>query len=490
MSISRKLTLSLTAIVALVLALSYSSLHSVAALGGMFDTAANVAARKMDLAAQLRAGFQEMLDHAKKTQLAHAIHNLEQPGTAGKAGGSCSACHAVSAPETDRREFEASAAQLEQRVAEVRPLIADAKGRAALNLVQGGVRNWVTLYRDYMQKADARFDEAHAIITDQMLPVLAEIDQATTLLGDQQKAFFAESNDEARKTAGRQRLTAFALIGLGAVLMAGVVFVLRGACHRLMGMARELGEQASQVAGAAKLVSTSSQALAEGATEQAASLEQVSSSTREINSTAQQNAGNATKSSEVSSEVSRSLGDANRRLEELMTAMQEIEASSGKVAKILKVIDGIAFQTNILALNAAVEAARAGEAGLGFAVVADEVRSLAQRSAQAARETAEFIDASISASQNGMARLSGVTAAFRSLGSGADTVTHLAGEVRSGSLDQARRVEDIAQSIQQMQDVTGKESGSAQESARTGEELTRQAEGLREIVQRLAGIVG
>jgi methyl-accepting chemotaxis protein len=266
--------------------------------------------------------------------------------------------------------------------------------------------------------------------------------------------------------------------------------VLRHAYRGLLQMAGELNGQSSHVAAAAESVSTSSLAAAKGASEQVASLEHVSSSSQEINATVRHNVDNATKSAEVSSQVSSSLIDANRRIEELMSAMREIEASSNKVAKIIKAIDEIAFQTNILALNAAVEAARAGETGLGFAVVADEVRNLAQRSAQAAKETTEFIEASLAASHNGMSRLSGVTEAFRTLSASADTVTHLAGEVRSGSLDQAQRVEEIAQNIRQMREVTQNESGSAEETARTGEELALQAGNLREIVQRLVAIVG
>ena len=170
--------------------------------------------------------------------------------------------------------------------------------------------------------------------------------------------------------------------------------------------------------------------------------------------------------------------------------MTEINASSEKVSKIIKVIDEIAFQTNILALNAAVEAARAGEAGMGFAVVADEVRNLSQRCAQAARDTASLIEESIAKSHDGMSKLDQVAGAIRSITESAAKVKTLVDEVSLGSQEQARGIEQIAKAIGQMEQVTQKNAANAEQSASASEELSGQAETMKGVAGQLQALVG
>jgi methyl-accepting chemotaxis protein/methyl-accepting chemotaxis protein-1 (serine sensor receptor) len=170
--------------------------------------------------------------------------------------------------------------------------------------------------------------------------------------------------------------------------------------------------------------------------------------------------------------------------------MTEINASSDKISKIIKVIDEIAFQTNILALNAAVEAARAGEAGMGFAVVADEVRNLAQRCAQAAKDTAGLIEESIAKSNDGKTKLDQVATAVGSITDVANKVKTLVDEVKLGSEEQARGIEQVAKAITQMEKVTQTTAANAEESASASEELSAQSDTLRAIVARLNGMVG
>lgn len=169
--------------------------------------------------------------------------------------------------------------------------------------------------------------------------------------------------------------------------------------------------------------------------------------------------------------------------------MHDIDAGSDKIIRIIKVIDEIAFQTNILALNAAVEAARAGEAGMGFAVVADEVRNLAQRCSTAAKETAVLIDESVSNSKMGGTMIERVAGAVGGITTRTARIKALVDEVHMGSQEQAKGIVQVSKAIEQMQQVTQRTATTAEESAFASEEISAQAESMRSLVRRLENLV-
>jgi methyl-accepting chemotaxis protein len=238
-------------------------------------------------------------------------------------------------------------------------------------------------------------------------------------------------------------------------------------------------------------VAASSQQLSRGATAQAAALEETSASMEEMASMTRQNAENSHEAAVQVAETERLVSSANQALQDLVATMSAIQASSERVTRIIRTIDQIAFQTNILALNAAVEAARAGEAGMGFAVVAEEVRSLAQRSSQAARDTAQLIEESAASAQAGGARVDAVVASMGAITESSVRVRGLVDQVSQASRQQAQGADQVTKALTQMETVTQTTAATAEESAATSEELNAQAEqslGNLAELEALAGI--
>jgi methyl-accepting chemotaxis protein/methyl-accepting chemotaxis protein-1 (serine sensor receptor) len=230
--------------------------------------------------------------------------------------------------------------------------------------------------------------------------------------------------------------------------------------------------------------------LAQGATEQASSLESTSSSMEEVSSMTRRTAENTEQAARVVSDVHGRVHASHQALDEMVRSMQAIGDSSQQVSKIIKTIDEIAFQTNILALNAAVEAARAGDAGMGFAVVADEVRNLAQRSAQAAKDTAALIEASIERAQLGSQKVAQVGAAIEDITQAVNTVKGLIEDVSDASRQQTQGLDQVSTSLTQMEQVTQHTAATAEESAASAEELSAQAEVTMAVVAQLQALVG
>jgi len=274
------------------------------------------------------------------------------------------------------------------------------------------------------------------------------------------------------------------LVGIGVTLL-----IVRGTGKILNRVAGALHDGANQVASAAGQVSASSQTLAEGAGEQAASLEETGSSLEEMASMTKRNSENAQKANELAKQAREAADKGAGDMQTMGGAMEAIKASSDDIAKIIKTIDEIAFQTNILALNAAVEAARAGEAGMGFAVVADEVRSLAQRSAQAAKETAGKIEGAIAKTREGVEISSKVAQTLNEIVIKVRSVDELVAEVAGASREQTQGITQINTAVGQMDKVTQGNAASAEESAAAAQELNGQAETMKSSVAELLELV-
>jgi methyl-accepting chemotaxis protein/methyl-accepting chemotaxis protein-1 (serine sensor receptor) len=342
----------------------------------------------------------------------------------------------------------------------------------------------------YQLVSSGKVDAAVPIVKDTLMPLVVRVRNDGQHLLTMEQNFMGEAAKSAESSVSQSRWITFFLIGLSLLVSVVVVRIVRHINLSLRQTVADLSEGAEQTASAALQVSSSSQSLAQGASEQAASLEETSASSEEINSMARKSSEHTEAASLEMVKTAQAVANANTQLEQMVVAMKDITDSSNKISKIIKVIDQIAFQTNILALNAAVEAARAGEAGMGFAVVAEEVRNLAQRSAQAAKDTATLIEESIQKSTVGSQDLGLVAEGIKAITVSTTQVKNLVDEVNLGSQEQTRGIEQIAKGVTQMEQVTQAAAANAEESASAAEELNAQSDTLRNVVERLAAMVG
>ncbi len=279
------------------------------------------------------------------------------------------------------------------------------------------------------------------------------------------------------------------IVGVLVGIMVATTIAL-GTARALRTISRSLETGAEQTASAASQVAAASHSLAAGASEQAASLEETSASLEEMTSMLRRNAKAADKAKVVAGETRVAAEAGAADMSAMKAAMNDIKDSSSEVAKIVKDIDEIAFQTNILALNAAVEAARAGEAGMGFAVVADEVRNLAQRSAKSAKETASKIESAIAKSVSGVEISARVAQSFDQIAVKTREVDQYVAEIADASEEQSQGVSQINLAVSQMDQVTQSNAANAEESAAAAEELNAQAESVKDSVLMLQRLVG
>jgi methyl-accepting chemotaxis protein len=315
----------------------------------------------------------------------------------------------------------------------------------------GGYRTVVTGFNQTLDAMNAPIVEAL-----QVLKKLAEGNLRVSMDGDYQ------GEHAALQTAMNQTIDAF---------------------DRVLG---EINHAADQVASGAHQVSDSSQVLSQSSSEQAGTMEEISASVDEMAGQTRQSAGNATKANQLALAAQDQAERGNQQMQAMLQSIAEINQASVSIAKIIKVIDEIAFQTNILALNAAIEAARAGQHGKGFAVVAEEVRNLAARSADAAKDTTALIEGSIRKVAAGTEIAKETAAALNQIVAGVGEATALVGEIAIASNEQATAITQINQGIAQISQVTQTNTATAEESAAASEELSNQAELLKQMVDRFS----
>lgn len=334
-------------------------------------------------------------------------------------------------------------------------------------------------------------EAAYKVYASEVQPHLDGLRERTHRMAEWNRARLERTMVSTVQIANRSEWVTALLSLMGLVAGIGLSWMMVRLLNRgLKQVVAGLGQEADQIFSAADQVLASSQSVARGASDQAASIEETSASEHAINSMARRNAESCQSMSHLVSESRELVISANRKLEEMVASMDSLNRSSGQVSKIIKVIDEITFQTNLLALNAAVEAARAGESGAGFAVVADEVRNLAQRSAQAAKDSAVLIEESIAKSNEGKLKVDEVASAISEITAGFEQIRTLVDQVNMGSQEQSRGLDSIANAITQMEQLTQSTSANAGQSAAAASQLAAQSDALKQVVIQMNRLIG
>jgi methyl-accepting chemotaxis protein len=322
---------------------------------------------------------------------------------------------------------------------------------------------------------DARLD----LIVRSNPQLLARMNQAVKLLEDQANA-----------KVDRIIYMQFGLfVAMLLLLVAVWITLLSPLLRQLAAVVAEITLGSETVCQAAKAVASSSDWLAQTAIEQAGALERTSAAAAEIGHTVLRCKNNSKAAAAVVVESERNFHQASGTLDDVVKATNEIADSTGKIANVNKLIEGIAFQTNLLALNATVEAVRAGQAGAGFSVVADEVRRLAQRSAEASRDTAMLVEDSAASVAGGATKVGKALSAMTAIQSDWEKVRVIALEIDAGSEQQFTGVSQITRAVTLMQGNTQRTAAVSEESAAAALELRAQAESMQAVVMGLARIV-
>ncbi|HEU5123631.1 MAG TPA: methyl-accepting chemotaxis protein [Verrucomicrobiae bacterium] len=400
--------------------------------------------------------------------------------------------------EADRPAKSAEAEAVQQKNREIleqlNQLYPTGEGHEHLAALQASLEDYSQTMKSIRKQLDTDFAAAMKTLDQDSPAKIKRLNAAAEVV----KEFCSKAANEHTRTtvASFDHIKNF-VIGFGAVsigfagLTALLVTLSSSRLRRaLTALVETLNNGSVRLIGSAGTVSSASQSLAEGASKQAASIEETSASLEELASMTKHNSENSQKANELAKQAREAADRGAVDMQAMSSAMEAIKNSSDDIAKIIKTIDEIAFQTNILALNAAVEAARAGEAGMGFAVVADEVRNLAQRSAQAAKETAVKIESAISKTAQGVEISDKVAKVLNDILVKARHVDELAAEVASASREQSQGITQINSAVGQMDKITQSNAANAEESAAAAEELNSQAASLKSAVSELIQLVG
>lgn len=479
---------SAAALVAATLLLSALSLTTVRDLAAAMRESSEQTARQVQLAASLQTGFQRMRATAHAGQIAIVIGLLEKDSPM---AGQCTACHGAEMIDRHNRGFQQAGDEVLAHIGQLQSLTRDPEDRQRITSIRDNVNLWRSLQNDYKTgAASGQFDSAHTIAAERIFPLI----EKTAVIAQTTEAHARAILDAAsqRELARARRSTGYtvAVIVLALTLGALTLWIIRRSCRQLTTLVAGVASAATQVVASGLHIGETSQTLAEGSSGQEHALHQTASDSAQVIQLAHANTQDAAHADSLVAQSAIQAAEARQALDQMMQAMDSVHESSAQIAGILRIIDSIAFQTNILALNAAVEAARAGEAGMGFAVVANEVRSLAHRCTDAARETAGLVDELRNRSLEGKRRVETAAATIQAITDGAAELRTLVVKVHTSSQTQSVGMDRLGQALSDIERATAQAAQSANETAAESEELGRTSADLNIAAHALHTLVG
>lgn len=485
----RKLAGAGLALLSLTIVLSYSSLAVIRQLGSHLNRATTETATIIDLIGEVKSNFYQLQGETKRVQFAYVVEKTTVDANLAMKLGECKGCHA--SDSSTAQAGRNTAAMLIGNVKRLRTLVHDTASQTTLGELEAGTRRLQQFQTEYLAAVGRNeFADAHEVLTEKIDPLLTQLQENTSALERSQNSVLAASAAIAGEQISMASRTVWIVIVLCIVVLSATFRLIHRSIRQLVGNAGKLSEHASDVARTAAGVSTSGDEVAQHAVSQANAIDSTSQSTDCVKEAAHRNLESADEVARLATQVGEHVKGANRSLNQLSVAMDDIDASSHQISRIMKVINEIASQTNILSLNAAVEAARSGDAGLGFAVVADEVRSLAQRCAEAARDSEQLIQSSVAKARVGRERVQEVSDFVRSVTTDVTAVTEIAVKLHEGSTEQATNIDAMSRSIREIRANTHEFATAAEESAAAGQTLSRQARDMNTVVDEMTGMIG
>lgn len=393
--------------------------------------------------------------------------------------------------EKRKAQFAEQETILRKALKDLRAGGVSARGTIAIDKIEASLERLDPLYERFISAVDAH-DAARAteINMGELGAAIQDLDDLTTETIAFERETMSETNSRAQNEVSSAMRVSWILLIIVLVVPCVTVRIVINLERELRQNVIELNQGSEQIATAAEQIASSSQVLARESSNQAAMIEETSSSSAEISSMAKRNADSARETTGIVGNAVATAQQSRTAVDECVKSIMAIDDSSGKIAKIIDVIDKISFQTNILALNAAVEAARAGNAGSGFAVVAEEVRNLAQRSAEAAKETSALIGTALVNAADGREKIRSVVSSEEHLESAFEEIKTLVENIGGSSSEQLAGVQQIAHAISRMEQTTQTSAANAEESAAAAQQLHAQSDALRLLAARLGKMVG